>query len=115
MWKRCIALPLMLAGATAFLSLAAPYQAAAQPDLLVRDLKVRVLVTGLSQPTAIAFLGRRYVFVAEKATGKVQKFLNGTLTTVLDLSVNSASERGLLGMALHPDFPTNKGVYLFWT
>ena len=33
----------------------------------------------------------------------------------LDLAVNSASERGLLGIALHPNFPTNPGVYLYWT
>ena len=33
----------------------------------------------------------------------------------MDLAVNSASERGLLGIALHPDFPTNPGVYLYWT
>jgi glucose/arabinose dehydrogenase len=29
--------------------------------------------------------------------------------------VNFASERGLLGIALHPDFPANPGVYLYWT
>jgi glucose/arabinose dehydrogenase len=34
---------------------------------------------------------------------------------VLDLAVNVGSERGLLGIALHPDFPTNPGVYLYWT
>jgi glucose/arabinose dehydrogenase len=34
---------------------------------------------------------------------------------VLDLAVNNASERGLLGIALHPDFPANPGVYLYWT
>ena len=36
-------------------------------------------------------------------------------STVLDLPVNSGSERGLLGIALHPDFPSNPGVYLYWT
>jgi glucose/arabinose dehydrogenase len=34
---------------------------------------------------------------------------------VLDLGVNFASERGLLGIALHPNFPSNPGVYLYWT
>ncbi|RYD85851.1 MAG: hypothetical protein EOP84_01025 [Verrucomicrobiaceae bacterium] len=34
---------------------------------------------------------------------------------VLDLAVNSGSERGLLGMALHPNFATNGWVYLYWT
>jgi glucose/arabinose dehydrogenase len=34
---------------------------------------------------------------------------------VLDLTVNSASERGLLGIALHPSFALNGYVYLFWS
>ena len=35
--------------------------------------------------------------------------------TVLDLAVNSNSERGLLGIALHPKFKRNGWVYLFWS
>ncbi|HSJ26868.1 MAG TPA: PQQ-dependent sugar dehydrogenase, partial [Acidimicrobiia bacterium] len=47
---------------------------------------------------------------------KVQRVVNGTVAaTVLDLAVNVGSERGLLGIALHPRFPRNPGVYLFWT
>jgi glucose/arabinose dehydrogenase len=34
---------------------------------------------------------------------------------VLDLPVNAETERGLLGMALHPQFATNQLVYLFYT
>ncbi len=34
---------------------------------------------------------------------------------VLDLAVNFFDERGLLGIALHPDFGTNGFVYLYWT
>ena len=33
----------------------------------------------------------------------------------LDLAVNSGSERGLLGIALHPKFRKNGFVYLFWS
>ena len=36
-------------------------------------------------------------------------------SVALDLAVNFASERGLLGIALHPDFRRNHWVYLFWT
>jgi aldose sugar dehydrogenase len=36
-------------------------------------------------------------------------------STALDLAVNFGSERGLLGIALHPDFPIDPGVYLYWT
>ena len=56
------------------------------------------------------------LLVAEKNTGRVQRIVNGALqSTVLDLAVNNGSERGLLGMALHPNFPINPGVYLYWT
>jgi glucose/arabinose dehydrogenase len=52
----------------------------------------------------------------EKNTGRVVRVTNGEVAgTVLDLSVNSASERGLLGIALHPRFPANPSVYLFWS
>ena len=52
----------------------------------------------------------------EKATGKVQHVINGALVgTALDLAVNSASERGLLGIALDPDFRNSHGVFLYWT
>src|SRR5687768_18005887 len=51
----------------------------------------------------------------EKGTGRVQRVINGGIdSTVLDLAVNFGSERGLLGVALHPDFPSNLGVYLYW-
>ena len=64
----------------------------------------------------MAFLGTNDFFILEKATGKVQRIVNGTLqSTVLDLAVNSASERGLLGIALHPQFAANGFVYLFWS
>ena len=56
------------------------------------------------------------MLVLEKATGQVQRVVNGAVqSTVLDLAVNFGSERGLLGIALHPDFPANPGVYLYWT
>jgi glucose/arabinose dehydrogenase len=64
----------------------------------------------------MAFLGPDDFLVLEKRTGKVQRVVNGSIqSTVLDLAVNFASERGLLGIALHPKFPSNPGVYLYWT
>jgi hypothetical protein len=46
----------------------------------------------------------------------VKRVVNGVVdSTAIDPPVNFGSERGLLGIALHPDFPTNPGVYLFWT
>lgn len=89
---------------------------AADPTMLDPNLAVRTVVDGLNQPTTMAFLGLNEILVLEKATGKVQRVVNGVIQSpVLDLAVNSASERGLLGVALHPGFPSNPGVYLFWT
>jgi glucose/arabinose dehydrogenase len=79
-------------------------------------LAVRTVVSGLTQPIGIAFLGRNDFLVTEKSTGRVKRVVNGSVTSIaLDLPVNFASERGLLGIALHPDFRRNRWVYLFWT
>ena len=86
------------------------------PTILDRNLAVRTVVEGLDRPTSLAFLGPDDLLVLEKDTGRVQRVVDGEVqSTVLDLAVNFGSERGLLGIALHPDFPTNPGVYLYWT
>jgi glucose/arabinose dehydrogenase len=86
------------------------------PTMLHPNLGVRAHVTGLSQPTTLAFIGENDLLVLEKSTGRVRRVVNGAIdATVLDLAVNFGSERGLLGIALHPDFPSNPGVYLYWT
>jgi glucose/arabinose dehydrogenase len=86
------------------------------PTLLDPNLRLETRASGLVTPTSIAFLGANDMLVLEKNTGKVKRVVSGAVSaTVLDLAVNFGSERGLLGIALHPDFPTNPGVYLFWT
>jgi glucose/arabinose dehydrogenase len=86
------------------------------PTVVDPALAVRTVVAGLDQPIHMAFLGPEDFFVLEKATGQVKRVINGTVqSTALDLGVNSASERGLLSIALHPDFPANPAVYLYWT
>ncbi len=86
------------------------------PVLLDQNLSVKTIIKGLNQPTSIAFLGANEFFVLEKATGKVQHVFNGQLQAVaVDLAVNNASERGLLGIALHPNFPATPYAYLYWT
>jgi len=86
------------------------------PAVLHPRLSVRTVVDGLVTPTSLAFIGADDLLVVEKNTGKVRRVAGGTIrSTVLDLPVNSASERGLLGIALHPDFPQDPGVYLYWT
>jgi uncharacterized repeat protein (TIGR01451 family) len=89
---------------------------AASPSMTVPGLGVRTVVKGLDQPTSMAFIGANDFLVLEKATGRVVRVRNGVAEgAVLDLAVNSASERGLLGIAPHPNFAANGFVYLFWT
>ena len=89
---------------------------AAGPSMVDRNLSVRTVVSGLESPIGMAFLGTDDLLVLEKDTGRIRRITGGVPSNpVLDLGVNRASERGLLGIALHPDFPANPGVYLFWT
>lgn len=89
---------------------------AAAPLLVDPGLQVTSAVSGLTTPTGMAFIGPNDMLVLEKGTGRVRRVTNGVIqSTVLDLAVNSASERGLLGIALDPNFATNQRVYLHWT
>jgi aldose sugar dehydrogenase len=110
---RFLAVVLGAALATAFFL---PARAVAAPSVVDPNLAVRTAASGLDQPISIAFLGPNDMLVLEKATGKVQRVVNGVVqSTALDLPVNSASERGLLGIALDPHFFVTGRVYLFWT
>jgi glucose/arabinose dehydrogenase len=88
----------------------------AGPTMTVPNLSVRTAVGGLVTPIGLAFVSNSKWLVIEKQTGQVRVVENGAITgTALDLAVNNASERGLLGIALHPDFESNGFVYLFWS
>ena len=86
------------------------------PEMLVPNLAVRTTVADLITPISMAFIGSNDFLLLEKNTGQVKRVTGGAVQgTVLDLGVNFASERGLLGIATHPNFPANPGVYLYWT
>lgn len=88
----------------------------ADPQMLDPRLAVRTVVAGLATPTTLAFIGENDFLVLDKISGNVHRIVDGADEgSVLDLAVNFASERGLLGVALHPDFPADPGVYLYWT
>ena len=74
----------------------------------------QTVVSGLSSPTAIAFLPDRRMLVTEKG-GALKLVQNGTATLLTTLPVCTASEMGLLGVAPHPDFATNGLVFLYRT
>jgi aldose sugar dehydrogenase len=103
--------------AAAFTAFCAGSLGAQAQTLVDSNLSIRVVATNLEAPTTMAFLGSNDFLILEKNSGRVRRVMDGIVQTnpVLDLVVNSASERGLLGIALHPDFPNNPGVYLRWT
>jgi glucose/arabinose dehydrogenase len=87
-------------------------------EILDPNLQVNtVLASGLTQPIGIVFLGPNDFLVLEKASGQVKRVTAGVLQSapVLDLPVNSASERGLLSLVLHPSFPAVPWAYIYWT
>jgi glucose/arabinose dehydrogenase len=108
------ALALVVFAGVALSNLRSPAQ---EPALVDRNLSARTVVGGLTTPTTMAFLGANDLMVLEKNTGKAQRVTGGVIQPVpaLDLAVNFGSERGLLGIALHPRFPSVPAVYLYWT
>ncbi len=65
------------------------------------NLKVETLVNGLSSPTSMAFIDNNNILVLEKG-GQVRLVSNGVIQDkpVLQVSVDTESERGLLGIAI---------------
>ena len=76
--------------------------AAAEPTVKDTKLKVETFVQGLSSPTSMAFLDDNHILVLQKDNGRVLLISNGTLqkNPILQVSVDSTSERGLLGIAV---------------
>ena len=115
-WTKMGALLVALSLLMSFTSINFAAAQTAGPEMLHPRLGVRPVVTGLNLPTTMAFLSPGEILVLEKNTGIVQYVLNGAIDhTVLDLAVNNFSERGLLGVALDPNFASNHFVYLYWS
>ncbi|MEX2246813.1 MAG: PQQ-dependent sugar dehydrogenase [Dehalococcoidia bacterium] len=75
------------------------------------------VVTALQFPTAFAFAPDGRIFITEK-NGKVRIFKDGTLlpTAFYTVSpINTFADRGLLGIALDPNFASNGFVYLAYS
>lgn len=82
-----------------------------QPAGFTRD---EAFVSGLSSATAIAQLPDGRLLVTEQG-GALRVVKGAQLLTMLTLTVDSAGERGLLGVAVHPNFPSTPWVYLYYT
>ncbi len=116
-WRgiRCAAASVLVAGVLG----PAVSQASATAAVLPTGFQEKVVFSGLNQPTNIEFAPDGRIFVAEKG-GLIKVFDNladQTPTVFADLSTNVHNQwdRGLLGMALAPNFPANPWVYVLYT
>ena len=79
---------------------------------------LQTAVSGLSTPTAIDFDSTGRMFVSEQR-GTVRVVQNGQLlaTPFLDITsrVNFMQDRGMLGVAVHPNFPATPYIYVSYT
>jgi glucose/arabinose dehydrogenase len=90
-------------------------QAGSAAELFDSTLSFELVASGLDLPVSMAFLGPNDFLVLEKETGRVKRVIGGVVqpTPVLTVTVNSNSERGLLGIAIN-DEPQRK-VFLYYT
>jgi glucose/arabinose dehydrogenase len=83
-------------------------------------ITLKPFVSGLEAPLAIvnAGDGSNRLFVAEQG-GRIQVIRNGQVaaTPFLDIAseITSGGERGLLGVAFHPDYPRDGRVFVDYT
>jgi glucose/arabinose dehydrogenase len=73
-------------------------------------------ISGFSNPTAMAIAPDGRIFVCQQG-GSLRVIKNGVLlaTPFVTLNVDPSGERGLLGIAFHPNFATNNFLYLYYT
>src|SRR5919106_2662311 len=78
-----------------------------------------VVLTGLDTPTVVAFSPDGRIFVGEKSgIIKVFESLSDPSASVfadLRTQVHNYGDRGVLGMALHPNFPATPYLYVLYT
>ncbi len=94
----------------------APPVTRAAPQSLPAGFTRVAIGAGLAQPTAVAFLGNR-ILVTEKGGAIRLVRANGVLRNkpLKTFSVNTDSERGLLGIALDPNYAANGWIYVYYT
>ena len=85
-----------------------------------RPVDVKVVVSGLADPVEVSSArdGTGRLFVLEQA-GRIQIVRDGALVEhpFLDITgrIASGGERGLLGIAFHPGYPTDPRVFVDYT
>jgi glucose/arabinose dehydrogenase len=110
-----MAFVMLVAGASVAVATPGSASAATLPD----GFQEEVVLSGLTNPTVVRFAADGRIFVAEKR-GVIKVFDSlgdPTPTVFADLNVNVYNfwDRGMLGMALAPNFPSDPYVYVLYT
>ncbi len=87
--------------------------AAELPD----GFRLEPFVSGLMEPSDLDDTPDGLILIAERTTGDVRYVRWGELqaTALCHVNVNTTGERGLLGIAVHPDYAANGWIYLYYT
>jgi glucose/arabinose dehydrogenase len=91
------------------------------PEARAQDLEATLVTSGYSAPLYLCSPpgDNSRLFILEQSTAriKIYKPATGSTITFMDIGsiVGSGSERGLLGMAFHPDYASNRKFYVSYT
>ncbi|HEX2736218.1 MAG TPA: PQQ-dependent sugar dehydrogenase [Polyangiaceae bacterium] len=73
-------------------------------------------LTGLEEPTGMAFLPDGRLVITQRAGDVVVRTTDGALVTAGHIEVSTGfQEKGLLNVAVHPDYATNHIIFLYYT
>ncbi len=102
-----------------FLGICLALAPSAHAVTLPPNFREDIVFSGLTQPLAVSFSPDGRIFVAEKS-GIIKAYTSLSDTSpdvVADLrtQVHDFWDRGLLGMALHPNFPATNALYVLYT
>ncbi len=78
------------------------------------QVRAEEVVNGLEVPWGILFISETEMLVTERP-GRIRLVKNGQLATIATVNVASQGEGGLLGIAAHPDFESNRLFYIYYT
>ena len=111
--------PMKLVACLSVILIAATFGSGAPPDRAVAGAVAAVpVVTGLSYPAAFTFAPNGRIFYGERFTGRIRIYdpSNGSDTLFFTVpNLVATGERGLLGLAIAPGYPTVPFVYAYAT
>lgn len=94
-----------------------PFPGNPNPFVVGDNLQAQYLAQDATGAAALAVASDGRLFFTERTTGRIRVIADGKLQdqAFAQVPVNYAGSRGLIGIALHPGFPDNPRVYVFYS